>query len=78
MSNNFSMPKKPYLMQTVGLTLNLLYKDEKPSVCPSVCRHFFCTHVAQSFLHGSTPDLLEMKRPSLENTECLFKKLKSL
>ena len=37
----------------------LLYKDKMLSV-----RNFFSMHVAPWFLHGLTPGLLEMKRPS--------------
>ena len=46
---------------------SLLYKDEMLSVRLSAV--FFGTHVAPRFMHGSTPDLLDMKRPSLGNTE---------
>ena len=48
-------------------TDNLLYKDKMLSVRLSAV--FFGTHVAPWFMHGSTPDLLDMKRPSLGNTE---------
>ena len=47
----------------------VLYKDE----ILSVCLHFFGTHVAPWFLHQSTPDLLDMKRPSLGNMEIFVK-----
>ena len=47
------------LHDRAGTLASLLYKDEKPSVCPSV------RHVGLSpFLHGLTCDLLEMKRPT--------------
>ena len=51
----------------------LLYKDEKPSVRPSV-GSFFVTHVAPSFRLGSTPDMLDMKRPSLQIAKNVFKR----
>ena len=50
------------LHDRAGTLASLLYKAEKPSVRPSVGT-FFVTHVAPWFRLGSTPDLLEMKRP---------------
>ena len=55
----------------------LLYKGEKPSVYLSVCLSvgtFSGTHFAPSFQRGSTPHILDMKRPSLQVTISLFKR----
>ena len=51
----------------------LLYKDEKPSVRPSVGT-FFRPSVSPWFLPGSTPDMLDMKRPSLQIAKNVFKR----
>ena len=45
------------------------------SICLSVCLSvgtFSGTHFAPWFQRGSTPDILDMKRPSLQNTISLF------
>ena len=54
----------------------LLYKGEKPFVYLSVCRHFFRHALCSSawFQRGSTPNILDMKRPSLQVTISLFKR----
>ena len=51
----------------------LLYKDEKPSVHPSVGT-FFGTSVAPWFLPGSTPDMLDVKHLSFKITKSVFRR----
>ena len=59
---------------TIGqVHLLVLYKDEKPSVRLSV-GNFFWPSVSPWFLPGSTPDMLDMKRPSLQITKNIFKR----
>ena len=53
----------------------VVYKAEKPSVCPSVCRHFLVRSIFQSGMHGSMSDLLEVIAVSSGVTKFIFKSL---
>ena len=59
---------------TAKYTAYTVYKGEKPSVRLSV-GIFFQPSVSPWFLPGSTPDMLDMKRPSLQITKNVFKKV---
>ena len=51
---------------------NVLYKAEKPSVCPFVCLHFW--HTDNSAVSALIKwKLLEMKAVSLENKEFILR-----
>ena len=58
-----------YLHDRAGKLASLLYKAEKPSVCP----HFVVGSISQPWLHGSTSDLLDVIATSFGMTKFIFK-----
>ena len=61
-----------HLHDRAGTLASLLYKAEKPSVCPST---LFGTMISQPCQRGLKRDLLEMKAVSLRITKFIFKSL---
>ena len=59
-----------HLHDRAGTLASLLYKAEKPSVCPSV--RLTVTPVSQQCQHRSKPYLLEMKAESSGTSKYIF------
>ena len=70
-----------YLVVTLSLSIifqlrnkcmRIYYIKAKSRLSVRLSPLFFGTHFAPWFQRGSTPDILDMKRPSLQNTISLF------